>query len=208
MFDNPNDTVTLDARVLGFDMTEVLDVPEIRAPLMDYLFRRIDGLITGERLIIAIDEFWKALEDVGFRAFVQDRLKTIRKQNGLIVFATQSPRDALRSPIANTIIEQCATQIFMPNGKAASEDYRGGMKLSAREFQLVSALLTPGSRRFLIKQNGAGVVAELNLSGLNEDLTILSGTTASVALADELRAAHGGALQDWLSELHSRLRAA
>jgi type IV secretion system protein VirB4 len=145
---------------------------------------------------------------VGFRAFVQDRLKTIRKQNGLIVFATQSPRDALRSPIAHTIIEQCATQIFMPNGKAASEDYRGGMKLSAREFQLISELLTPGSRRFLIKQNGAGVVVELNLAGMTEDLTILSGTTASVALADELRAELGEASQDWLSELHGRLRAA
>ena len=82
------------------------------------------------------------------------------------------------------------------------------MKLSAREFQLVSELLTPGSRRFLIKQNGAGVVAELNLAGLTEDLTILSGTTASVALADEIRAALGEAPQDWLSELHGRLRAA
>jgi type IV secretion system protein VirB4 len=82
------------------------------------------------------------------------------------------------------------------------------MKLSAREFQLVAELLTPSSRRFLIKQNGAGVIAELNLNGLTEDLTVLSGTTASVALADDIRAERGDAAADWLTELHDRLRAA
>ncbi len=177
VFDAEHDRLSLDGRFFGFDMTEVLDLPEVRAPLMDYLFHRIGKLIDGERLIIAIDEFWKALDDAGFQAFIQDRLKTLRKQNGLIVFATQSPRDALRSPIAHTIIEQCPTQIFMPNSKATPEDYRDGMKLSEREYQLVAEVLSASSRRFLIKQNHAEVVAELNLAGFEDELTILSGRT-------------------------------
>ena len=41
---------------------------------------------------------------------------------------TQSPRDALNSPIAHSIIEQCPTQILMPNGKADAKDYRDGLK--------------------------------------------------------------------------------
>ncbi len=208
VFDGDVDNISLDAQVLGFDMTEVLDIPEIRGPLMDYLFHRVEALLDGQRVLIAIDEFWKALEDEGFRAFVQDHLKTIRKKNGAIIFATQSPRDALRSPISHTIIEQCATQIYMPNGRADPVDYRQGMKLGPREFSLVSSVLTSDSRRFLIKQDQASVVVELNLSGFTEELDILSGRAASVLLLDELRAEVGDDPAHWLHLLHQQMRAA
>ena len=56
------------------------------------------------RIIIDIDEFWKALGDDACRALANDKLKTIRKQNGLGIFATQSPEDALRSDIAAALI--------------------------------------------------------------------------------------------------------
>ena len=89
VFDNAEDEMKLDTRFLGFDMTEFLDNPDIRTPLMLYLFRRIDDLLTGERTIIAVDEFWKALGDDAFRSFAQDGFKTYRKRNALMVFATQ-----------------------------------------------------------------------------------------------------------------------
>jgi type IV secretion system protein VirB4 len=200
VFDGADDELSLDTQVMGFDMTDVLDTPAIRGPLMDYLFERVRELVNGQRIIIAIDEFWKALDDPGFQAFVNDYLKTIRKQNGLLVFATQSPRDALRSKIAHTIIEQCPTQILMPNSKADASDYREGLKLTAREFALVSEILTTSSRRFLIKQAGAGVVASLDLGGFDKELTVLSGRTATVRRLDELMA-EGGDVNSWLVEL-------
>jgi type IV secretion system protein VirB4 len=71
---------------------------------MAYLFHRVEALVDGRRLVVAIDEFWKALADAEFRDMVNDRLKTIRKRNGALILATQSPRDALNSPIAHSII--------------------------------------------------------------------------------------------------------
>ena len=207
-FDGPVDDIGIDAPIIGYDMTEFLDNAELRSPLMAYLFHRIERLITGERLVIAIDEFWKALGDPGFQAFVQDRLKTMRKQNGLIVFATQSPRDALQSPIAHTIIEQCATQIFMPNGRGDRRDYVEGMKLTEREFALVGRDLTPASRRFLVKQGHASVVAELNLAGFDDELAILSGRTSAIELLDRLRAEVGDDPARWLDVFHARRQAA
>lgn len=130
VFDNDDDYVGLDANFIGYDMTDFLDNDEIRPPLMMYLFNRILDLINGQRIIIVIDEFWKALEDNSFKSFAQDRLKTIRKQNGLMLFATQSPRDALGSSIAHTIIEQCPTQIYFPNQKGNAGDYIDGFKCS------------------------------------------------------------------------------
>ncbi|AYM09104.1 VirB4 family type IV secretion/conjugal transfer ATPase [Agrobacterium tumefaciens] len=206
VFDNDFDDIAIGAKFIGYDMTDFLDNEEIRTPLMAYLFYRIEQLIDGRRIIIVIDEFWKALQDEGFRDLAQNKLKTIRKQNGLMLFATQSPRDAIVSPIAHTIIEQCPTQIFLPNPRGDHTDYVGGFKLTEREFELISRELSVESRRFLVKQGHNSVVAELNLSGFDDELAILSGRTAHVELADAIRAELGNDREDWLTLFHKRRR--
>lgn len=185
-------------KFVGYDMTDFLDNEEIRAPLMAYLFHRVEQLIDGRRIIIVIDEFWKALADEGFRDLAQNKLKTIRKQNGLMLFATQSPRDAINSPIAHTIIEQCPTQVFMPNSRGSRVDYVDGFKLTEREYELIARELSNESRRFIVKQGHNSVVAELNLSGFEDELAVLSGRTANVELAETIRAQAGDDPEAWL----------
>lgn len=206
VFDNEGDDIGIDAKFIGYDMTDFLDNQEIRTPLMAYLFFRIEQLIDGRRIIIVIDEFWKALQDEGFRDLAQNKLKTIRKQNGLMLFATQSPRDAIASPIAHTIIEQCPTQIFLPNPRGDRADYVDGFKLTEREFELVSRELSVESRRFIVKQGHNSVVAELNLNGFNDELAILSGRTANVELADIIQAELAASNEDWLTVFQERRR--
>jgi len=185
-------------KFVGYDMTDFLDNEEIRTPLMAYLFHRVEQLIDGRRIIIVIDEFWKALADEGFRDLAQNKLKTIRKQNGLMLFATQSPRDAVNSPIAHTIIEQCPTQVFMPNSRGSRADYVDGFKLTEREYELIARELSNESRRFIVKQGHNSVVAELNLGGFDDELAVLSGRTANVELADTIRAETGDDPEAWL----------
>ncbi|QRG06750.1 VirB4 family type IV secretion system protein [Xanthobacter dioxanivorans] len=204
VFDNETDDIGIGAKFLGYDMTDFLDNEEIRTPLMAYLFHRVEQLIDGRRIIIVIDEFWKALLDEGFRDLAQNKLKTIRKQGGLMLFATQSPRDAIASPIAHTIIEQCPTQIFMPNPRGSHADYVEGFKLTEREYQLIARELSPDSRRFIVKQGHNSVVAELNLTGFDDELAVLSGRTANVELADAIRAEVGSGREDWLALFQQR----
>ncbi|MGI8397499.1 VirB4 family type IV secretion/conjugal transfer ATPase [Agrobacterium deltaense] len=206
VFDNDLDDIGIGARFLGYDMTDFLDNEEIRTPLMAYLFYRIEQLIDGRRIIIVIDEFWKALQDEGFRDLAQNKLKTIRKQNGLMLFATQSPRDAIVSPIAHTIIEQCPTQIFLPNPRGDHADYVDGFKLTEREFELISRELSVESRRFIVKQGHNSVVAELNLNGFDDELAILSGRTVNVELADTIRAELREEGGDWLTLFQQKRR--
>jgi type IV secretion system protein VirB4 len=206
VFDNEGDDIGIGAKFIGYDMTDFLDNEEIRTPLMAYLFFRIEQLIDGRRIIIVIDEFWKALQDDGFRDLAQNKLKTIRKQNGLMLFATQSPRDAIVSPIAHTLIEQCPTQIFLPNPRGDRADYIDGFKLTEREFELVSRELSVESRRFIVKQGHNSVVAELNLNGFNDELAILSGRTANVELADVIQAELGASNEAWLTAFQKRRR--
>jgi len=204
--DGDDDALSLDARFAGFDMTDVLDHPEVRTPMMLYLFHRIAQRVDGRRLVLDIDEFWKVLGDAAFTDLAQDGLKTWRKQNALMVFGTQSPADALRSPIAHTILEQCATKIFLPNAHGQARDYVEGFGLSEEEFRLIRDELTPESHRFLVKQGHDSVVVELDLKGLDDALAVLSGRSETVALLDRLRAETGDDYADWRGPFHTQRR--
>lgn len=197
LFDNAEDQLSLETRVLGFDMTRLLDSPEIRTPAMMYLFHRLEQRLDGSPAIFVVDEGWKVLDDPVFVRRIKDWEKTIRKRNGLVGFCTQSASDALDSRIASAIIEQAATQIFFPNARARPEEYIDGFGLSEHEFSLVKSL-PDTSRCFLVKRGDHSVVARLDLSGLKGPLQVLAGTERSVRRLDQLRAAVGDAPSAWL----------
>lgn len=206
VLDNDEDALTLDARFAGFDITQLLDHDEVRTPAILYLFHRIAERVDGRRLVLDIDEFWKVLGDPAFTDLAQDGLKTWRKQNAFMVFGTQSPADALRSPIAHAILEQCATKIFLPNPHGQARDYVEGFGLTGEEFRQVREVLVPGSGRLLVKQGHDSVVVELDLGGLDDALAILSGRTETVALLDRLRGETGDAYAQWRDRFHAERR--
>jgi type IV secretion system protein VirB4 len=196
LFDNKHDALDLSQQVAGFDMTELLDAPVLRTPAMMYLFHRIDERLDGTPAMIVIDEGWKALDDDVFAARIRDWLKTLRKRNAIVGFGTQSARDALESRISSAIVEQTATQIFMPNAKAQADDYCKGFGLSQHELELIRAL-PANSHCFLVRHANHSVVIRLDLTGMDEMLAVLSGREASVRRLDSLRAATGDAPENW-----------
>ena len=197
LFDNEDDRLDVDSRIVGFDMTKVLDSPTIRTPAMMYLFHRIEQRLDGSPAIIVVDEGWKALDDPAFLRRIKDWEKTIRKRNGLVGFCTQSASDALESRIASAIIEQAATQIFFPNSRARASDYVEGFGLSEHEFELIRTL-PDTSRCFLIKRGDHSVVARLDLSGLEGELAVLAGTERAVRRLEALRENLGDKPDAWL----------
>ncbi|MGB7417616.1 MAG: VirB4 family type IV secretion/conjugal transfer ATPase [Erythrobacter sp.] len=203
LFDNERDALDLNQRVLGFDMTQLLENPRLRTPTMMYLFHRIDERLDGEPTMILIDEGWKALDDEVFAARIRDWLKTLRKRNALVGFATQSARDALESRISTALVEQTATMVFMPNSRARPEDYCDGFGLTDHEFALIRTL-PAHSRCFLVRQPDASVVVRLDLSGAPEVLTILSGRETAVRRLDLLREAVGEEPSAWYPALTGR----
>ena len=200
LFDNAEDRTNLAERVVGFDMTRILDDPIVRTPAMMYLFHRVEERLDGTPSIIVVDEGWKALDDEVFTARIRDWEKTIRKRNGIVGFATQSAEDALSSRIASSIVEQAATQIFMPNPKAQARDYMAGFGLTAHEYDLVRTM-PDNARAFLIKHGQDSVVARLDLSGDRDLLTILSGREHSVRALDAIRAETGDDPALWMPRL-------
>jgi type IV secretion system protein VirB4 len=181
-------------------MTALLESPRLRTPVMMYLFHRIEERLDGTPTLILIDEGWKALDDEVFAARIRDWLKTLRKRNALVGFATQSARDALDSRIATALVEQTATMLFMPNPRARPEDYCDGFGLTLHELDLIRTLPVH-SRCFLVRQSDASVVVRLDLSGMPEVLTVLSGRETTVRQLDRLRAELGDEPAAWYSAL-------
>jgi type IV secretion system protein VirB4 len=200
LFDNAEDRTDLQSRVIGFDMTRILDDPIMRTPAMMYLFHRVEERLDGSPSIIVVDEGWKALDDPVFVARIRDWEKTIRKRNGIVGFATQSAEDALSSSIASAIVEQAATQIFMANPRAQAEHYIDGFGLTRHEYELVRGL-PDSARAFLVRHGRHSVLARLNLDGERELLTILSGRERTVRLLDDIRVETGDDPAAWIPRL-------
>jgi type IV secretion system protein VirB4 len=165
---------------------------------MLYLLDVMGELVNGDRLIYVISEFWKALDNPIFSEFAKQKQKTIRKQNGLGIFDTQSPSDVLRHPIGRTMVEQSVTKIFLANPEALREEYVEGFGLSDAEFDIVRGLGSRGARSFLVKQGSSSALCELDLGGLEDFVAVLSATTDNVALLDGIRARVGDDPAAWL----------
>jgi type IV secretion system protein VirB4 len=205
VFDNPTDRLDFTrAGLFGFDDTELLDDAEVSTPVTMYLLHLTESLIDGRRFVYVMTEFWKRLGDPVFTDFANNKQKTIRKQNGLGIFDTQSPADVLRSDIARALIEQTATFFFLPNPRADYDDYVQGFKLTEAEFNIVRNL-GENSRLFLVKQGHRSAIGRLDLGGLGDVLDVLSGTTDNVELLDTIRAQVGDAPDDWLPVFHEAL---
>jgi type IV secretion system protein VirB4 len=189
VFDNAYDELTFptDKNIFGIDGTEFLDDRTASAPISLYLFEKINStLIDGRRFVWNIDECWKWIEDENVAKVVKDKLKTIRKLNGIVEMATQSPEDFLRNPIARAVVEQSATLIFLPNPKAREEDYTTGFNLTYDQYKMIKEL-SPTSRTFLIKKGDEATFLRIDLSQLGgKNLKILSTSKDNWDLIDEL----------------------
>ncbi|MGN6210553.1 VirB4 family type IV secretion/conjugal transfer ATPase [Asticcacaulis sp.] len=206
VFDNPVDELDFGTgNLFGFDYTEFLDDPEVRTPVMAYLLHSTESLIDGRPFIYVMEEFWKSLMDPHFSDFARDKQKTIRKQGGLGIFVTQSPSDVLTHPIGKTMVEQSVTQIYLPNPRADRADYVDGFKLTEAEFDIVRSL-SDTSRTFLVKQGQSSAICRFDLAGMDEVLSVVSGTTENIMLLDELRAAVGDDPKDWLPKFLEQRR--
>jgi type IV secretion system protein VirB4 len=199
VFDNPVDTVLFND-VTAFDVTNFLTNTEISTPIMSYLLHRIMPMIDGNPICIWIDEFWQLLNNDYFKeSFLENQLRTIRKNNGSLVLATQSPSDALRSDISRALIEQCSTKIFLPNEQGTESDYVDGFRLTPPLWNQFKTL-TKSSHQFLITTGELSVFATLPLHNMKDELNILSGRKQNNKVFEALKDTEGNLPENWLHQ--------
>ena len=205
IFDSTEDLMDFNNdSVFGFEMGDVLANKACLIPVLLYLFQRIQMSLDGTPTIVILDEAWALVDNKIFAGKIKDWLKTMRKLNGMVIFATQSVEDAVGSSISDTLIQQTATQIFLPNPKA-TEPYRKAFMLSEREFNLLKNT-DPATRYFLVKQGKDVVVARIDLSGMDDIIYVLSGRAETVGLLDSIRKEVGDDVNVWLPIFNKRVK--
>ena len=90
---------------------------------------------------MVLDEAWVFLDDPLFAERIREWLKTLRKKNVAVVFATQSLADIEGSSIAPALIESCPSRIFLPNDRAIEPQSRATYErfgLNDRQIELIA----------------------------------------------------------------------
>ncbi|MFG1265393.1 MULTISPECIES: conjugal transfer protein TrbE [Xanthobacter] len=187
------------ASVQAFE-TEGLIGTSAAPAVLSYLFHRIEDRLDGSPTLLLIDEGWLALDDPGFAGQLREWLKTLRKKNASVVFATQSLSDIDGSAIAPAIIESCQTRLLLPNERAVEPQITAIYRrfgLNNRQIEIL-ARATP-KRDYYCQSRRGNRLFELGLSQVALALCAAASKTDQAALS-QILAEHGrdGFLAAWL----------
>ncbi|WP_316192513.1 MULTISPECIES: conjugal transfer protein TrbE [unclassified Bradyrhizobium] len=188
-----------EADVQAFE-TESLIGSSAAPAVLSYLFHRIEGRLTGAPTLLIIDEGWLALDDTDFAEQLREWLKTLRKKNASVVFATQSLADVAGSTIAAALIESCPTRLFLPNERAIEPQITAVYRqfgLNDRQIEII-ARATP-KRDYYCQSRRGNRLFELGLGAAALAFTAASSKSDQATIAN-LLAAHGadGFAAAWL----------
>jgi type IV secretion/conjugal transfer VirB4 family ATPase len=188
-----------EASVQAFE-TEGLIGTDAAATVLAYLFHRIEDRLDGRPTLIIIDEGWLALDDEGFAGQLREWLKTLRKKNASVIFATQSLSDIDGSAIAPAIIESCPTRILLPNERAIEPQITAIYRrfgLNDRQIEILARAMP--RRDYYCQSRRGNRLFELGLSDVAHALCAASSKTDQAAIAVAV-AEHGrsGFLDAWL----------
>ncbi len=169
--------------------------------VLAYLFHRIEARLDGRPTLLIVDEGWLALDDEGFAGQLREWLKTLRKKNASVVFATQSLSDIDGSAIAPAIIESCPTRLFLPNERAIEPQITAIYRrfgLNDRQIEIL-ARATP-KRDYYCQSRRGNRLFELGLGEVALAL-IAASSKSDQALIERILAEHGreGFLAGWLA---------
>ena len=140
LLDADHESLSL-AGTVCFEMEDLMHAKGAVAPVITYLFHSLEARFDGRPTLLILDEAWLFLDDPMFAARIREWLKTLRKRQVSVVFATQSLADIANSSIAPALVESCPTRIFLPNERAqepqSKETYQR-FGLNARQIELIS----------------------------------------------------------------------
>jgi len=167
LLDANHDDLT-DGAFSVFEIKHLMELDDrIAAPVLLYLFRRIEQRLDGRPTMIVIDEAWVALMHARFGPRIVQWLVTLRKSNAAVVLATQNVAQIATLAGRNAIMDSCPTRIYLPNsdaGSAAIGDLYRELGLNGREVATIVAA-TP-KRHYYMKTPRGSRLFELEIGRL------------------------------------------
>lgn len=170
IFDSDRDTLEI-SDWQTFEMGKIMQQRQIIGPTLMYIFHRIENNLKGfgkkdsrphvrRPTLIVLDECWMFFDNPLFAAKIEDWLRTLRKYDASVVFATQSLEDIVKSPLLDIVLGSCPSHIFLPDDGALELEktkvYQR-FKLNKRQIEILASSIPQkhyyytspeGSRRY------------------------------------------------------------
>src|SRR5215471_4564790 len=148
-------------RFLTFETENLLQLDDKAViPVLLYLFRRIEKRLDGSPTLVLLDEAWAYLRNEVFRERLKDWLKTMRRNNAVVVMATQQISDTANSEIPDVVLENCPTKILLPNAESknpGSREFYARVGLNERELEILQ-LSIPKQHYYIVSKLGRRLV--------------------------------------------------
>lgn len=191
IFDASHDTLKY-SRWQTFEMEALMGTSAAVVPALSYLFHRLEQRFSAASpTLLFLNEAWLFFDSPIFAPRIREWLKTLRKLNVSVIFATQGLADIESCPISAALIESCPTRIFLPNDRAMEEEtarvYRR-FGLNDRQIQMLT--LAQPKRQYYYQSSMGNRLFELGLGPLGLALCAATGKEDQI-LAKKILAEYG-----------------
>lgn len=174
LFTHDEDVFDSHPDMIAFNIRDIMEVPPILIPAASYLLQRSMGEFSDTRPgILVMDEAWELIKNTHVAGNIVGWMNRLTQNNTIALFATESIESVGTQPFTTALMEQMATQIYFPDDDP-SEVYQDVLGLTEIEMAYLD-VMDVDERHFLIKRGNETVVGELNLTGLDDVLSVLGG---------------------------------
>jgi type IV secretion system protein VirB4 len=174
-----------------FEMNKLMGAKAALAPVLIYIFRNLERRFDGRPTLLVLDEAWLFLDHGAFAAKIRDWLKTLRKRNVVVLFATQSLADVMNSSVAPALIESCPSRFFLPNADAITPQvaaFYAGFGLNETQIRTIG--MSQPKREYYFQSASGNRLIELGLGPVARAV-VAAASPADQQLISQLLAKHG-----------------
>lgn len=172
-------------RITGINLTDYIDNPNQHHSLYSYLLHIIGTEFTRDKtpLILVLDEGFTLLSTPIFSPRIDGWMQFMATQNAVVMVTSEEIEHISSMPTTPNILQQCTTQIFMPDAHPPMDTYLNIFGLKKEEFHLISSMETK-KRHFLLRRGNDTIIGEMNLADAPDIVETLSGMQKDTDLAE------------------------
>ncbi|HEU5047436.1 MAG TPA: ATP-binding protein [Rickettsiales bacterium] len=185
-----------DAKIVGLEMTTLMQHGEPLIPVVAYLLYRMCQHLDGKPTIIVLREAWTLLDNSYFYPQLDQLLDDLRAHNAMVIMETDHISDAFGSGLNALLVEKTATQIYLPD-PVPDDAYATAFRLTDNEIAYLAAMNTD-DRHFMVKRDRETIVCELNIGEMRDILAVLSAHSDALQLMEKMMEQHGTEPVQWM----------
>ncbi len=195
IFDNDDD-ILASSKITAIDFSEIASYNNLQIPITYYIMSYLEKTLDGSPTILVIDEAFKLLDNPLLANYLNNYLISLKENNAIVIMASESIEDAIKSSITGFLINEVPTQIYLPQDRIGIE-FQNIFKLNRNEVKLLSNI-SKNDRHVLIKHGNDAIIAETDMSLLEDIMMVLSTTDIGLEIMNKIKNKTGNDPKEWV----------